>query len=109
MNSREFDGLLDDLVQQALYPFAEAQPPARVWRRVLSAVRSLRVEHAAGAGLWAAFSRWAEFFFGMKGTHVTYVPLVSNRPYYVESHGRGLPSPFWDIALKQMFDMRLAS
>lgn len=108
MNSREFDGMLDDLVRQALYPFTEAQPPARVWRRVLSAVRSRPAGLPVPAGLPAAFSRWAEFFLGMRRTHVTYVPLFSNRPYYVESSGRGLPSPFWDIALKQMFDMRLA-
>jgi len=106
--------MLDDLLRQALHPFAEARPPARMWRRVLRAVCSKPVGLsspiglAAPAGLAAAFARCAEFFLVMRGTHVTYVPLFSNRPYYVESNGRGLPSPFWDVALKQMFDMRLA-
>jgi len=120
MNSREFDGMLDDLVRQALYPFAEAEPPARVWRRVWQTVCALRVQYVpadspvsasllAPASLLAAFSRWVRWLLSPRGGNVMYVPLFSTRSYYVDSSGRGLPSPFWDIALKQMFDLRLAS
>lgn len=119
MNSREFDGMLDDLVRQALYPFVEAEPPARVWRRVWQAVCAARAEFAPAdrptfvdllgpASLLAAFARWLGWLLSPRGGNVMYVPLFSNRTYYVGSSGRGLPSPFWDIALKQMFDMRLA-
>lgn len=117
--------MLDDLVRQALYPFVEAEPPARVWRRVWQAVRVVRAGFApadssvsegllppAGllgpASLLAAFARWAGGLLSAREGTVMYVPLFSNRSCYVDSSGRGLPSPFWDIALKQMFDMRLA-
>ncbi len=119
MSSREFDSMLDDLVRQALYPFSEAEPPARVWRRAWRAVCAVRAGSAltsslapAGlpspASLLAAFARWMRGLVLAHGGTVTYVPMFSNRSYYVDSSGRGLPSPFWDIALKQMFDMRLA-
>jgi hypothetical protein len=129
MNSREFDSMLDDLLRQALCPFAEAEPPARVWRRVLRAVHlhSMRtgleasIDHPllaaltafAGlpvpAGLAAAFSRFLGALSGMRESNVTYVPLFLNRVYYVDQTGRRLSSPFWDITLTQMFDLRLAS
>jgi len=115
MNSREFDGMLDDLVRQALYPFTEAEPPARVWRRVLRAVRAMRAELAlpAGlpllAGLPATFARLLGFLSWMKDSDATYTSLFSNRPNYVEPGGRGLPSPFWEITLRQMFDLRLTA
>jgi len=109
MNSREFDGMLDDLLRQAFYPFAEAEPSLRVWRRVLRAVRSLRTERAVLAGLPATFSRWLGFFSWMGDTDVTYVPWFSNRSHYVDPTGRCLHSPFWDITLRRIFDLRLAS
>jgi hypothetical protein len=121
MSSREFDGMLDNLLQQALYPFTEAEPPARVWRRVLRAVRSTHTGLEASiahpvfaglpalAGLPAAFSRCLGFLSGMKGNNVTYVPLFSNRAYSIEQNGRCLPASFWDITWTQMFDLRLAS
>lgn len=105
--------MLDDLVRQALYPFSEAEPPARVWRRVWRAVCAVRAGSAltsslAPASLLGAFACWMRGLVLAHGGTVTYVPMFSNRSYYVDSSGRGLPSPFWDIALKQMFDMRLA-
>ena len=133
MSSREFDGMLDNLFRQALYPFAEAEPPVRVWRRVLRAVRWMRarseasIDHpllaaltafaglpvianlAAIVGLPAAFFRFLSSFSGMKGSNVMYVPLFSNRAYCVDQNGRCLSSPFWDITLTHMFDLRLAS
>ena len=115
MNSREFDGMLDDLVRQALYSFTEAEPPARVWRRVLRAVRALRAELAepAGlpvlAGLPATFFRLLGFLSWMKDSEATCVSSFSNRPYYGQPSGRYLPSPFWEITLRQMFDLRLAA
>jgi len=128
MSSREFDSMLDDILRQALYPFAEAEPPARVWRRVLRAVGSTRtgleasIDHPllaaltafAGlpllASLAATFSCCLGALLGMmRGSNVTYVPLFSNRAYYVDQNGRRLSPPFWDITLMQMFDLRLAS
>lgn len=134
MSSREFDGMLDDLVRQALYPFAEAKPPVRVWRRVLRAVRSMRtgseasIDHPLLAALTvfadspviasllapagfaaAAFSRFWGSFSGMRESNVRYVPLFSNRAYCVDQNGRCLSAPFLDITLTQMFDLRLAS
>ncbi|MGC9394012.1 MAG: hypothetical protein ACP5J4_04085 [Anaerolineae bacterium] len=133
MSSREFDGMLDDLVRQALYPFAEAKPPVRVWRRVLRAVRSMRtgseasIDHpllvalkafagllapaglAASAGFTAAFSRFWGSLSGMSGSNVMYVSLFSNRAYCVDQNGHCLSAPFLDITLTQMFDLRLAS
>ena len=127
MNSREFDGMLDDLVRQALYPFAEAEPSLRVWRRVLRAVRALRAECAPSAGqppsagflallglpsltsLAATVSRWSGFLAWMKASEVTCVPLFSNRAYHADPAGRYMPSLFWDVTLRQMFDLRLAS
>lgn len=110
MNSREFDGMLDDLLRQAMYPFAETEPPAKVWRRVLCTVRLLcagtptPIRLLMPAGLVSAFSHWLGFFSGMKVSNV-----FSHQPYYADPSGRYLSSPFWDIALKQMFDLRLAS
>jgi hypothetical protein len=121
MNSREFDGLLDDLMRQALYPFAEAEPSLRVWRRVLRAVRLLRAECAPSAdflaliglpsltGLVATVSRWTGFLAWMKESEATYAPLYANRAYHADPTGRYSPSLFWDVTLRQMFDLRLAS
>lgn len=121
MNSREFDGMLDNLLRQALYPFAEAEPPARVWRRVLRAVRSKRTGLgvatdqpllavlAALSGMLATISRCLEFLSAMKERNVIYVPFFSNRAYYVDQNGHCLSLLFWDITLTQMFDLRLAS
>ena len=108
MNSREFDGMLDDLVRQALYPFMDAEPPARVWRRVLRTVRAMSAELAVPAGLLATISRLLGFLSWMKDSEVTYAPLFSNR-YDVQPSGRYLPSPFWEITLRQMFDLRLTA
>ncbi len=115
MNSREFDDMLGELLRQAFYPFAETEPSARVWRRVFRAVHAMRtgleasIEHPLLAALMATFSCCLGALSGMRGRNVTYVPLFSNRAYYVDPNGRSLPSPFWDIALTQMFDLRLAS
>jgi hypothetical protein len=115
MSSREFDDMLDDLLQQALYPFTEAKPPVKVWRRVLRAVRSTHtgpeasIDYPVLAGLLAIFSRCWGFLSRMRESNVTYVPLFSNRAYYFDQNGRCLPSPFWDMTLTQMFDLRLAS
>jgi hypothetical protein len=120
MSSREFDSMLDDLVRQAMYPFGEAEPPMRVWRRVLRTVRSMSAVSPAPASLLTpasllvfasplvAFFRWLGFLSGMRKPKVTYVPSFSNRSYYVDSRGRYLLSSFWDVAMKQMFDLRLA-
>jgi anti-sigma factor RsiW len=114
MSSREFDSMLDDLVRQAMYPFGEAEPPMRVWRRVLRTVRSMSAVSPAPASLLVsasplvAFFRWLGFLSGMRKPKVTYVPSFSNRSYYVDSRGRYLLSSFWDVAMKQMFDLRLA-
>ena len=108
MSSREFDSMLDDLVRQAMYPFGEAEPPMRVWRRVLQTVRSMSAASPAPASLLVAFFRWLGFLSGMRKPKVTYVPSFSNRSYYVDSRGRYLLSSFWDVAMKQMFDLRLA-
>ena len=114
MSSREFDSMLDDLVRQAMYPFGEAEPPMRVWRRVLRTVRSMSAASPAPASLLVfasplvAFFRWLGFLSGMRKPKVTYVPSFSNRSYYVDSRGRYLLSSFWDVAMKQMFDLRLA-
>jgi hypothetical protein len=126
MSSREFDSMLDDLVRQALYPFQEAEPPMRVWRRVLRAVRSMSAESVISDGLLAvvsslapvslltpsllaAFSHWSGFLQGIRRANVMYVPSFSNRSYYVDPSGRYPSSPFWDITWTQMFDLRLAS
>ncbi|MBN2389540.1 MAG: hypothetical protein JXR84_02370 [Anaerolineae bacterium] len=121
MSSREFDGILDDLFRQALYPFAEAEPPVRVWRRVLRAVRLLSPECEASivhrvfagllvpAGLPATFSRCLGFLSGLRASNVTYVPLFSSRVYCVDRSGRCPTASFWDITWTQMFDLRLAS
>lgn len=120
MNSREFDGMLDDLVRQALYSFTDAEPSLRVWRRVLRAVRALRAECATSAGqstlagflallgLPATFFRWSGFISWMRESEVTCVPF-SIRAYHVDPTGRYMPSLFWDVTLRQMFDLRLAS
>jgi hypothetical protein len=114
MSSREFDSMLDDRVRQALYPFKEAVPPMRVWRRILRTVRSMSAASTVSASLLAlagflvAFYRWLGFLSGMGKTTVIYVPSFSNRSYYADPGGRYSSSPFWDVALKQMFDLRLA-
>jgi hypothetical protein len=109
MNSREFDSMLDDLVRQALYPFTDAEPPVRVWRRMLRTVRAMRAELAAPAGLLATISRLLGFLSWMKDSDTTYAPLFSNRSYGVQPSGRYLPSPFWEITLRQMFDLHLTA
>jgi hypothetical protein len=108
MSSREFDSMLDDLVRQALYPFREAEPPVRLWRRVMRTVHSMSAESLSTTGVLAAFFRWLGFLSGMRNSNVAYVPSFSNRSYYVDSRGRYLTSSFWDVALRQMFDLHLA-
>lgn len=127
MSSREFDGMLDDLIRRALYPFAEAEPSVRVWRRVLRTVRSLSAGVEASvvqrvltgllapaglkalAGLSATFSYCLGFLSGLMTRNVTYVPLFSSRVYCVDRSGRCPTVSFWDITWTQMFDLRLAS
>lgn len=98
MSSREFDGALDALFRQALQPFAEAAPPAAVWRRVLRAVRP------------APFSRWSWILSRLNGIGLAYAPpLRSGQPYCIDPGGRYHPPPLWGVHLNQMFDLRLTS
>ena len=97
MSSREFDSVLDDLLRQALQPFAEAESPAWVWSRVLREVSA------------APFSRWARFLSRMSGFSVIYSPPLSNQPYCVHPHGRCLPSPFSGMMMKQFLELRAVS
>jgi hypothetical protein len=121
MNSREFDGMLDDLLQQALHPFAEAEPPARGWRRVLRSVRSKRDASAVSAERpWLAgipvlielatvVSSFRGFFSGMRWCTAMYVPLFPSRVTYVYRNGAYLPAPLWELTVTQMFGLRLVA
>jgi hypothetical protein len=97
MSSREFDNPIDDLLRQALQPFAEAKAPNWVWSRVLREVST------------ASFSRWSRLLSRLSVFDVIYAPPLSSQSYCVESEGRFLPSPFSGMIMKQVFNLRVAS
>ncbi|HQE93885.1 MAG TPA: hypothetical protein PLH19_14325 [Anaerolineae bacterium] len=97
MNSREFDGPIDDLLRQALQPFAEAPPPVRVWRRVRRKVST------------APFAWWSRLWSRLSVFDVIYAPPLPSQSYCIESEGRFLPSPFSGMIMKQVFNLRLTS
>ncbi len=97
MSSREFDNPIDDLLRQALQPFAETKPPNWVWPRVLREVSA------------APFSRWSRLLSRLSVFDVIYAPPLSSETSCVEPGGRFLPSPFPGMIMKQIFNLRVAS
>lgn len=97
MNSREFDGPIDDLLRQALQPFAEATPPAGVWRRVRRQVSTV------------PFAWWSRLWPRLSVFNVSYAPSFPSQSYCIEAEGRFLPSPFSGMIMKQVFNLRLTS
>lgn len=97
MSSREFDNPIDDLLREALRPFAEAKPPSWVWPRVLRQV---------GA---TSFPWWSRLLSRLSVFDVIYAPPLSNQSCCVEPDGKFLPPPFPGMMIKQIFNLRVTS
>ncbi|HOT91216.1 MAG TPA: hypothetical protein PLJ78_05420 [Anaerolineae bacterium] len=97
MSSREFDDPFDDLLRQALQPFAEAKPPRWVWGQIRRRVST------ASYSWWSRVLSWFSFF------DVLYAPPLSNQPYCVHPYGGFLPAPASGMAMRQILNLRVAS
>ncbi len=99
MSSHECDNFLDELLRQALHPFAVATPPAGVWSRVRREVSR------------TPFSRWSQLLSRLNIFDMLYAPQPSAQPYCIQPHGSCLPSAylFSGLFMRQIFTIRVMS
>jgi hypothetical protein len=97
MSSRESDSSIDALLQQALQPLKEVEPPSSVWRRIVDTVPT------------SPWSRWSRFTMWVSGfANVFYWPDLSSLPYCDKSGRKCHPAPFVGLMGRQVFDLRLS-
>ncbi|HNT73705.1 MAG TPA: hypothetical protein PKH77_01660 [Anaerolineae bacterium] len=95
MSLHKKDIYLDNLLRQAMQPYARVQPSRAVWRRIYRRVCEPQMR-------WYGWFSWLWRPFTVDG-RLTYLPydFGSTRGY--------APSPFLGVMVKQMLDLRLAS
>lgn len=95
MNSLRSNHLIDDIIQHALQPIAEAEAPRDVWQRIV-----VEIEHPEPhrRGLIAWFKALEAF---------SIVPLT--QPYCIGSYGRCLSYPFPEVIAIQFRGQCIAS
>lgn len=96
MSLHNKDIYLDNLLRQAMQPYARVQPSRAVWRRIR------RQTHADAQGRWHEWFSWLWHPFTVEGR-------LTHLPYDFESTRGCAPSPFLGVMVKQMLDLRLAS
>ncbi len=98
MNSHKQQAYIDQLLRQALQPYAQVKAPPDMWPQVEQGVQN------------PPPPRWRRFFSWLYGLHTLGFSTMPNHlPYRLEPHKKCAPPPFIGVIAKQTLDLRLAS